>query len=122
MQGQQILITEDDATVRKVLSMTLKRKGFVVWEAGNVTQALESVLRQKPDLMLLDMNLPGGTGFDVLQKVRLLFDAASLPIIVISALSQESNIARGYQLGAQDYLVKPFSMPELMLVLQRYLA
>ncbi len=93
--------------------MTLKRHGYALREAGTVAESIEAVTLEKPDLMLLDMNLPGGTGFDVLMQIRQMYTANVLPIIVISALTQENNIVRALQLGAQDYLTKPFSLLEL---------
>jgi CheY-like chemotaxis protein len=116
-----VLVVEDDATIRRLLTMSLERQGFVVQQLGTAPEVLTRVLVTKPDLMLLDMNLPGGTGFDVLKQVREHYSAQELPIVVISALSQKNNIERCFQLGAQAYLVKPIALAELNQQLVRFL-
>jgi DNA-binding response OmpR family regulator len=106
-------VVEDDPSIRKLLMLTLKRDGYDSREATSVSSALDSVRQQKPDLVLLDVNLPGGTGFDVLRLLRETHSGDELPVIILSALSQENNVVRGLQLGAQDYLTKPFGLSEL---------
>jgi DNA-binding response OmpR family regulator len=113
MPDRTVLVVEDDPSIRKLLTLTLKRDGYASMEATSVSSAMDAVRRQKPDLVLLDVNLPGGTGFDVLRMLREIHSGAELPVIILSALSQENNVVRGLQLGAQDYLTKPFGLSEL---------
>jgi DNA-binding response OmpR family regulator len=113
MSARTVLVVEDDPSIRKLLTLTLKRDGYASMEATSVSSAMDAVRRQKPDLVLLDVNLPGGTGFDVLRMLREIHSGAELPVIILSALSQENNVVRGLQLGAQDYLTKPFGLSEL---------
>jgi two-component system, OmpR family, phosphate regulon response regulator PhoB len=113
MPSRTVLVVEDDPSIRKLLTLTLKRDGYDSREATSVSSALDAVRQQKPDLVLLDVNLPGGTGFDVLRLLRETHSGDELPVIILSALSQENNVVRGLQLGAQDYLTKPFGLNEL---------
>jgi DNA-binding response OmpR family regulator len=121
MPRPSVLVVEDDTSIRKLLTLALAREGYVCAEAGSVSSALERLQGVKPDLVILDVNLPGGTGFDVLRALRERYAAPELPVVMLSALSQEVNVSRGLQLGAQDYLVKPFRMNDLKRCLARVL-
>jgi DNA-binding response OmpR family regulator len=122
MTPSTVLVVEDDPSIRKLLTLTLKRDGHTSVEATSVSSAIAAVAKQKPDLVLLDVNLPGGTGFDVLRVLRETHTGEELPVIILSALSQENNVVRGLQLGAQDYLTKPFGLSELSQRVKQQLA
>ncbi len=108
----KILIVEDDATMAAGLEYNLKRAGYEVVTAGDGPQGLESALGAAPDLVLLDLMLPGMTGMEVLSKLR---EAGSkVPVFILSAIDDEVEKVRGFDLGAVDYVTKPFGVSELL--------
>ena len=110
----RILVVDDDQRVRTVVSWQLEADGFAVAEAADGAAALAQIERSRPDLVVLDLSLPGVGGLDVLRRVReAAGTAASLPVIVLSGRSGETDRIIGLDLGADDYLVKPFSPGEL---------
>jgi two-component system, OmpR family, phosphate regulon response regulator PhoB len=110
----RILIVDDDQRVRTVVAWQLEADGFAVTEAGDGPSALAQIEHDRPDLVVLDLSLPGVGGLDVLRRVREAEGAAArLPIIVLSGRSGETDRIIGLDLGADDYLVKPFSPGEL---------
>lgn len=107
----RVLLVEDDATLRETVAYNLSRQGYEVLTANNGYDALETARRGQPDLLLLDVMLPGIDGFEV---CRLLRREMSLPILMLTARSDEVDRVVGLEMGADDYLTKPFSMRELM--------
>jgi two-component system response regulator ResD len=106
----RILVTEDDPTVSEVVTRYLQREGYQVEAASDGRAAVELVRRDPPDLMVLDLMLPGMDGFEVCRRVRSL---APVPIIMLTARGQEADRVMGLDLGADDYVAKPFSPREL---------
>ena len=110
----RILVVDDDQRVRTVVAWQLEADGFAVTEAGDGATALAQIERDRPDLVVLDLSLPGVGGLDVLRRVREAEGTASpLPVIVLSGRSGDTDRIIGLDLGADDYLVKPFSPGEL---------
>jgi two-component system phosphate regulon response regulator PhoB len=110
----RILVVDDDQRVRTVVGWQLEADGFAVTEAGDGAAALAQIERARPDLVVLDLSLPGVSGLDVLRRVRAAEGAAPpLPVIVLSGRSGDTDRIVGLDLGADDYLVKPFSPGEL---------
>jgi two-component system phosphate regulon response regulator PhoB len=110
----RVLIVDDDERVRTVVSWQLEADGFAVTESDDGASALAQIARDRPDLVVLDLSLPGVGGLDVLRRVREAEGAAApLPVIVLSGRSGETDRIVGLDLGADDYLVKPFSPGEL---------
>jgi DNA-binding response OmpR family regulator len=110
----RVLVVDDDQRVRTVVSWQLEADGFTVTEAGDGTAALDQIARDRPDLVVLDLSLPGVGGLDVLRRVREAEGSAPpLPVIVLSGRSGDTDRIIGLDLGADDYLVKPFSPGEL---------
>jgi two-component system, OmpR family, phosphate regulon response regulator PhoB len=110
----RILVVDDDQRVRTVVSWQLEADGFAVTEAGDGATALAQIEHNRPDLVVLDLSLPGVGGLDVLRRVRETEGAAApLPVIVLSGRSGDTDRIIGLDLGADDYLVKPFSPGEL---------
>jgi two-component system, OmpR family, alkaline phosphatase synthesis response regulator PhoP len=107
-----VLVVEDDPAIREGLCDALGFHGHRVLQAATAPAATEAALRSRCDLVLLDLMLPGGSGLDVLKEVRRL--APRLPVIIITARGQEADRVRGLELGADDYVVKPFSVRELL--------
>jgi len=110
----RILVVDDDQRVRTVVAWQLEADGFAVTEAGDGAAALAQIERNRPDLVVLDLSLPGVSGLDVLRRVRAAEGTAPpLPVIVLSGRSGDTDRIIGLDLGADDYLVKPFSPGEL---------
>ena len=107
----QLLIVEDDETLRETLEYNLRNQGYEVLVADNGYTALELARGRQPDLMLLDLMLPGIDGFEV---CRILRKEMSLPILMLTARTEEVDKLIGLEVGADDYLTKPFSMRELL--------
>ena len=107
----KILVIEDDASIREAIAYNLTRQGYITETADNGLTGLEMVRSINPDLILLDIMVPGMDGFDVCRIVR---QELSTPIIIITARDDEIDRVLGLELGADDYLAKPFSMRELM--------
>lgn len=108
--GPRILVVDDDASVRTLLRRLLTIEGYGVDEAPDGKLALEKVTSSAPNLVLLDIMMPGQDGLDVLESVRRVSD---VPVILLTARDQEADRVLGFRLGADDYVVKPFSTAEL---------
>jgi DNA-binding response OmpR family regulator len=108
----RVLVVEDDAAIARLLRDNLEYDGFVVDVATSASEAMARFAAFSPDLVLLDVMLPGGDGFDVCR--RLVEKRERPPIIIVSAKSQKEDKIRGLTLGADDYVTKPFSLEELL--------
>lgn len=118
---QHVLVVEDDDAITKLLRIVLEQNGYVVRVATTAANAITSMQDEPPSLVLLDLGLPDGHGFDVLRWVRT--DAGlSTPVIVLTAYRQDENVARAFDLGANDFVAKPFRPKELVSRIQRVLA
>jgi two-component system, OmpR family, phosphate regulon response regulator PhoB len=106
LKGKKILLVEDDDALANVYMMRLKAENFDVRRVANGEDALAAAKEQKPDLVLLDAMMPKVSGFDVLDILRNTPETANLKIIMLTALSQESDKQRAQGLGVDDYLVK----------------
>ena len=110
--GKKVLIVEDEQSIVDILSFNLTKEGYDTLEALDGPTGLQLALEQNPDLVLLDLMLPGMSGFDVCQKLR---QAGSIvPIVMLTAREEEDDKVRGLELGADDYITKPFKNRELM--------
>lgn len=110
----KILIIEDEIAVREMLTFTLKNNGFETFEAGNSEEALNIVSKNNINLILLDWMLPGKAGIDIARSLRASIETKELPIIMLTAKSEESDKIMGLESGADDYVTKPFSPKELL--------
>lgn len=108
---EKILIVEDEATLRETLAYNLKNQGYVVNSVADGKSALEKVRTEEPDLILLDIMLPGLDGFEVCRELR---KVLLTPILMLTARDNEIDRVVGLEVGADDYLTKPFSMRELI--------
>ena len=106
-----VLIVEDEASYLEALKVTLEPEGFSVATAENGRSGLAEIERRLPDVLLLDLMLPDISGLDVLRRVR---QKSDVPVIVVSAKSSEADIVTALELGADDYLTKPYSSRELI--------
>jgi len=117
--AQRLLVVDDDPTVSDVVRRYLERAGYAVTLAGDGPAALEAVARSRPDLVVLDLMLPGIDGLEVCRRLRARADG--LPIVMLTALGEEADRVLGLELGADDYVTKPFSPRELVLRVQSVL-
>ncbi len=109
-----VLIVDDDKDLRDLVTLKLRRCGFDVRQATNADDALRAVAEEVPDLVLLDIMMPGVSGLDLLERWRAEPVTAHLPVVMLSAKAQDSEVARGFELGADDYVVKPFRNDDLV--------
>jgi DNA-binding response OmpR family regulator len=109
-----VLIVEDEPDIRNLLVLHLSREGFQCRTAGNGADALAEVRAVRPDLLVLDLMLPGLSGLEVCRRLRAEPSTAALPIIMLTAKADEVDRVVGLELGADDYVVKPFSPKELV--------
>jgi len=117
--GQRVLVVDDDPTVSDVVRRYLEREQFSVQLAGDGQGALDAYERERPDLVVLDLMLPGIDGLEVCRRLR--NQDRDLPIIMLTALGEESDRVLGLEIGADDYVTKPFSPRELVLRVQSVL-
>ena len=104
-----ILVVDDEIPIIELIKYNLQKEGFTVLTAENGTQALNLARTEKPDLMLLDLMLPDMGGFDICRILRNDTNTAHIPIIIATAKSADTDIVSGLELGADDYITKPFS-------------
>lgn len=109
MRQSLILVVEDEEAIRTLIGMNLEAVGCAVAEAKDGFQALQRMRETRPDLILLDWMLPGLNGIDVLRKMQADTSLSSIPVIMLTAKSEESDIVLGLEMGAIDYITKPFS-------------
>ena len=112
MSDAKILVVEDDETIARFVELELTHSGFAVTRAGDGASALESVQQEAPDLIVLDLMLPGVDGLDVSRTLRA--GGFDRPILMLTARAQTHDVVSGFDAGADDYLRKPFEMPELL--------
>ena len=110
----KILVVEDEPSQREVLAYNLKAEGFLVISADDGEDALLLVEEEKPDLILLDWMMPNLSGIEVCRRLKSRDKTRAIPIIMVSARSEEVDKVRGLEIGADDYLVKPYSVIELI--------
>jgi len=112
--AKKILIVEDERDVVKLLRYNLEKEGFRVTSVTDGSLALSEMRRDPADLVILDLMLPGMDGLEICRQLRRNERYAGIPILMLTARSEESDRIRGLTTGADDYVVKPFSLPELM--------
>ena len=119
MSGARILVADDDEVLRRLVTHVLTREGYQVVAAGNGEEVLQHVMARRPDAIILDAMMPGIDGLEVLHALRQGETTKDIPVIMLSARSQERDVVRGFDFGANDYLGKPFKPGELLVRLKR---
>ena len=114
MPGERILVVEDERSIADLVAEALKRQGYRVETAGDGDQALEAAETTLPDLIILDLMLPKLDGWEVCRRLREEDTTRRIPIIMLTARRDEKDVVAGLELGADDYLRKPFSLAELL--------
>lgn len=112
MAKQRVLVVEDDAPIRRGIVDALKFEGYEPLEAADGNAGIEKALQYSYELLLLDLVLPGHDGLEILEQLRQ--QRPTVPVIILTARGEESDRIKGLKLGADDYVVKPFSVKELM--------
>ena len=111
---EKILLIEDDSDISELVQYNLEREGFKVYASADGELGLSQALKLKPDLIILDLMLPGLDGLAVCRKLRAQAATAEIPIVMLTAKGEESDIVIGLEMGADDYVAKPFSPKELL--------
>jgi len=109
--AKKILIIEDDKFLRELIGQKLLKEGYDIVEAVDGEKGIKSIKEEKPDLVLLDLILPGMDGFEVLTKIKEDAGVAQIPVIILSNLGQKDDIEKGLKMGAKDYLIKAHFTP-----------
>jgi DNA-binding response OmpR family regulator len=118
----RVLVADDDADIRELVLFKLEASGFEVTAVADGQTALDAALADPPDLVVLDLMMPGLTGLEVCAALRGAPTTADLPVIMLTAKAQDADITRGLATGADDYIVKPFSPRELLSRVQAVLS
>ena len=118
---QRILIVEDEQDISDLVAFNLKRSGFAVMQAHDGIEGLDKALHERPDLIVLDLMLPGRDGYSVFRELRRDPRTVAIPVIMLTARAQTEDRIQGLEAGADDYLTKPFSPKELILRVQAVL-
>ena len=114
MAGQKILIVDDDNDIRRGLNIRLRASSYATVFAGDGVGALSAARKERPDLILLDLGLPAGDGFQVLERLKVNTEVAHIPVIVLSARDPEANEKRAMKAGARAYFQKPVDDEDLL--------
>lgn len=109
----RILLAEDDPLTAALIIHRLEREAFEVAHCSNGLEALEAAATEQFDMIVLDVQMPGIDGFDVLDRIRATPELSEIPIVLVTAVGSEGDVVRGFALGADDYILKPFSPAEL---------
>jgi len=121
MKGNKILIIEDDQDIRRGLNVRLRASDYETAFASDAVMALSIAKKEKPDLILLDLGLPGGDGFLVLERMKNIASLACTPVIVVSARDPKTNEKRALDAGAEAFFQKPVDNKDLLVAIQHAL-
>ncbi len=114
MKAKKILVVDDEKDIAELIAFNLEQEGFNVFRAGGGEEAMSMIRSKEPDLVILDLMMPGLSGFDVCRLVRKNVATENLPIIMVTARGENLDKVLGLELGADDYITKPFSVRELV--------
>ena len=117
-----VLIVDDEIHIRRLISQVLELAGFRVIEADSGAEALRLAQAAKPDIITCYIFMPGMSGFEVLEAIKAQPDTADIPVIMLTAMGQEKNTTRAVDLGAADYITKPFGSAKLIETIERHLS
>jgi DNA-binding response OmpR family regulator len=117
----KILIAEDERDIRELVSFSLQFGGFTVVHAINGAEAVEQAQKELPDLILMDVRMPKMTGYEACRQMKTIDAIRDIPVVFLSAKGQESEIQAGLEVGAEEYILKPFAPDELVKQVQAVL-
>jgi len=121
MSGKTVLIVDDERSIREMIAVALEMADFNSIEAANALDAMTAIVDHQPDMILLDWMLPGVSGIELARRLRRNEKTAGIPIIMLTAKADDDNKQHGLEVGADDYIIKPFSPRELVARLKRVL-
>ena len=113
MEMSKILVVDDDISINELITVNLELNGYTVFQAFDGTSGFASAKQELPDLIILDVMMPEVDGYTVAQRIRQNESTKDIPILMLTALSQLNDKVKGFDIGVDDYLVKPFEMDEL---------
>ncbi|NUT57059.1 MAG: response regulator [Thermoleophilia bacterium] len=108
-----VLAADDDPLIRELIQFRLERSGYAVITAADGDEALRLIRERRPDLVVLDVMMPGRNGYEITRSLRADEETSAIPVILLTARVQEADVSQGFDAGADDYLTKPFSPQEL---------
>ncbi len=114
MHEATVLVVDDETAIRDMLRMALEIADFRCIEAGNIHDAYTLIVDERPDIILLDWMLPGGSGLEILRRLKRGDTTSEIPVIMLTAKTAEDNVIQGLDAGADDYITKPFAPRELI--------
>lgn len=114
MASRKVLVIEDEVAIRDMLKMALELEGFECLEAGDIREGYQRIVDDRPDTVLLDWMLPGGSGIELMRRLQRDGIAEGVPIIMLTAKADQDNVVQGLEVGADDYITKPFAPREVI--------
>ncbi|MAM87732.1 phosphate regulon transcriptional regulator PhoB [Allohahella sp. A8] len=114
MPNKTVLIVDDEPAIREMIAVALEMADYGYWEAGDATEAHAIIVDHRPDIILLDWMLPGTSGIEFARRLKRDGNTADIPLIILTAKTEEDNKVQGLEVGADDYITKPFSPRELV--------
>ena len=114
MSAKKVLVVDDEASIREMLRLALEISDFECLEAADIHEAYRLITDESPDMVLLDWMLPGGSGIELLRRLKKEEATQALPVIMLTAKIHEDNVVQGLEVGADDYITKPFAPKELI--------
>ena len=114
MSAKRVLVVDDEASIREMLRLALEISDFECLEAADIHEAYRLITDESPDMVLLDWMLPGGSGIELLRRLKKEEATQALPVIMLTAKIHEDNVVQGLEVGADDYITKPFAPKELI--------
>lgn len=117
--ARRVLVVEDEPAIRRLLELHLSRAGYAVTMAGDGMEALETISRERPDMVVLDVMMPRMDAFELLRRLKAEPDTHEIPVLMLTAKAQDADVFRGWQTGADCYLTKPFNPTELLAWVRR---
>ena len=118
---KKIVLAEDEPQIARLIEFKLKKEGYEVTWKENGEEALKAIKANKPDLILLDIMMPVMDGYEVLRRLKEDENLKSIPVIMLTARAQERDVVKGIDMGAEDYITKPFHPAELLARVKRIL-
>ncbi len=112
-QGKKVLVAEDEPDIRQLITYSLQFAGLTVVQAVNGEDAVQKAGKEQPDLILLDVRMPKMTGYEACAALKAEASTKKIPVVFLSARGQETEIKHGLELGAEEYILKPFAPDEL---------
>jgi len=112
--AKKIMVVDDEPYIARVIKFKLEQEGYTVISANDGQSGLQKIKEEKPDMVLLDVMMPGLSGYEVCQKIKQDAELAGIPVVILTAKGQERDREQGLTMGASDYITKPFSPNRLL--------